>query len=83
MAAYIVGMIVGSIVTIFPLIYMMNFDRCVATYSDAFDRRASHVAVGLLAVDVVGVLAGDTAHAKVVPRPAERVGDRFGREIRE
>lgn len=30
MKAYIVGMIVGGFVTVSPLIYMMNVDRCVA-----------------------------------------------------
>ncbi|MFW6044915.1 MAG: hypothetical protein ACOCR1_04140 [Planctomycetota bacterium] len=30
MAAYIVGMIVGGLVTVFPLVYMMNYDRSLA-----------------------------------------------------
>lgn len=30
MVAYIVGLIAGSIITVFPLIYLMNVDRCVA-----------------------------------------------------
>jgi len=30
MAAYIVGMITGTVALVFPLIYLMNIDRCVA-----------------------------------------------------
>ncbi|MFP4027854.1 MAG: hypothetical protein ACLFWL_08695 [Candidatus Brocadiia bacterium] len=30
MAAYVVGLITGAIVTIFPLIYAMSFDHCQA-----------------------------------------------------
>jgi Ni/Fe-hydrogenase subunit HybB-like protein len=30
MTAYIVGLVAGSIITVFPLIYLMNVDRCVA-----------------------------------------------------
>lgn len=30
MAAYIVGLICGTITTIFPLVYLMSFDRSVA-----------------------------------------------------
>ncbi len=30
MVAYIVGMIAGALVTVFPLIYLMNFDWCQA-----------------------------------------------------
>jgi len=31
MASYIVGMICGTVTLIFPLVYLMNYDRCVAT----------------------------------------------------
>jgi len=31
MTAYIIGMIAGTVVTVFPLIYLMNFDRCLAS----------------------------------------------------
>jgi len=30
MAAYIVGMITGTVALVFPLLYLMNIDRCVA-----------------------------------------------------
>ena len=30
MAAYIVGLIIGAITTVFPLIYWMNYERCIA-----------------------------------------------------
>ncbi len=30
MTAYIVALIVGSLTTVSPLIYLMNYDRCVA-----------------------------------------------------
>mgnify|MGYP006288542589 CR=1 FL=1 len=35
MTAYIVGLIVGALVTVFPVIYMMHFDRCVAAVLEA------------------------------------------------
>ena len=31
MTAYIVGLIAGTVVTVFPLVYLMNFQRCLAT----------------------------------------------------
>ncbi len=30
MAAYTAGIIVGAITTVFPMIYLMNYDRCAA-----------------------------------------------------
>jgi len=30
MAGYIVGMIAGAILTVSPLVYLMNYDRCLA-----------------------------------------------------
>ncbi len=65
MIAYTAGIIAGASTTVFPLIYMMNYDRCIAMIQSQnpdfdpadFTHAISHMTPNLLAgIAVVGAV---------------------------